>query len=122
MMVRNGAGDTVKQKGRWLPNDLMSSLHADVVRARDSNHDDNDDDAESEWDSEWGEMPGGGGRTRAMPPWRMGRAVACITPGGGRLVTCTALAVISRCSGCHSRGASDVVVFTILAVIKLNVV
>ena len=32
MTVKNGAGEKVRQKGRWLPDELMSGLHADVVR------------------------------------------------------------------------------------------
>lgn len=77
MMVRNGAGKSVRQQGRWRRDELMSSLHAEVVRARD--YDDDDDD---EWDSEWGDMPGEGGGATATPPWRMGGPPEVILTAG----------------------------------------
>ena len=62
MIVKNGAGVAVKQKGTWAQFELMSSIDADVIR-------DNNDDS-SVWNPEWGDMPGGA--ASAMPPWRAG--------------------------------------------------
>ena len=82
LTVRNGSGETVRQKGRWAPDELASCLDADVVR---DVHPSSEDADVSEWDSDWGDMPVGVGENGGMPPWRMGGPPEVILPGPSRV-------------------------------------